>query len=115
LDIKLPAMVDAAQPALLIAAIPERDPPMRAELLQQTDAAIAIAEGDEVLAQQLDPHRRAVGLGQLARQQRRQPVPPQEFAGRRPRADSRDQLVLLNWKHDSPSTSSVFSTVSDGL
>ena len=48
---------------------------MRAELLDQADAALGVAERHQVLAEQADAHRRAVRFGDLARQQRRDPVP----------------------------------------
>ena len=38
LDVELPAVIDAAQPGFLIASVPERDPAMRAELVQQADS-----------------------------------------------------------------------------
>ena len=39
---------------------------MRAGRLHDADAAAGVAKGDEVLAEQLDAHRRAVRRGQLA-------------------------------------------------
>ena len=49
-DVVLPAVVRAAQPALLVAAEPERDAAMRAELVDQAEAALRVAEGDQLLA-----------------------------------------------------------------
>src|SRR5262249_748527 len=57
-DVEPPAMIDAAQPALLVAPEIERHAAMRAELLDQADAALSVAEGDQLLAQELDAHRR---------------------------------------------------------
>ena len=65
-DVELPAMIDAAQAAFLVAPEIQRDAAMRAEFVEQADAALAVAEGDQVLAEQADAHRRAVGLGDLA-------------------------------------------------
>ena len=41
---------------------------MWAKLVEEADAAIAVAKRDEVFAQEPHPHRRAVRLGDLARQ-----------------------------------------------
>ncbi len=40
---------------------------MGAELVHDADATGRIAERDQPLAEQLDPHRRAVGLGKFRR------------------------------------------------
>ena len=64
-DVEFPAVIDAAQPAFLVAPEIQRDAAVRAEFVDQTDAALAVAERDEVLAEQLDAHRRAVRLGDL--------------------------------------------------
>ena len=48
---------------------------MRAEFVDQTDAALSVSERDESLAEQLDAHRRTIRLGQLTTVQRRNPVP----------------------------------------
>ena len=44
---------------------------MRAIFVEQPDLAVAVAERDQVLAQQPHAHRRSIGLGNLACQQRR--------------------------------------------
>jgi hypothetical protein len=44
--------------------------------LTPADLAVAVAERDEILAQQPDAHRRAIGLGDLAHQQGRDPIAP---------------------------------------
>jgi len=50
-DIVLPAMIDAAQPACLIAAEKKLSAPVRAVLAKQADPAIGIAKCDKILAQ----------------------------------------------------------------
>src|SRR5262249_58775345 len=74
-DVELPAVVDAAQPALLVAAEEERGAPVRAILVEQAHPALGIAEGHQVLAQKLDPDRWPVWLRQVPRDQRGDPVP----------------------------------------
>ena len=98
-DVELPAVIDAAQAAFLVAPEIQRDAAMRAEFLDQADAALGVAERDEVLAEQADAHRRAVGLGDLARKQRGDPVAAHRVAHRRARADAGDEFVLLARQH----------------
>ncbi len=68
---------------------------MRAELVDEADPALAVAKADELFAEELHANRRAIGLGQLARQQRRDPVAPQHLAHRRPRSDPGHQFVVF--------------------
>jgi len=49
----------AAQAAFFVAAEPERDAAMRAELVDQAVFAVAVAKGEQPLGQELHPHRRA--------------------------------------------------------
>jgi hypothetical protein len=66
-DVELPAVIDAAQAALLVAPEIERHAAMRAELLDQPDAALGVAEGDELLTHQFDAHRRTIRFTDLTR------------------------------------------------
>src|SRR5579863_6614954 len=54
-DIVFPAVIDAANAILFVAAVKERGATMRAALIHHADAARAIAKGDELLAEQQDP------------------------------------------------------------
>src|SRR5204863_9676470 len=76
LHVEFPAVIDASEAAFLIAPEKQRDPAVRAELVDQSYAAAAVAERNEVLAQEADPYRRAVRLADLARQAGREPIPP---------------------------------------
>ena len=49
-DIELPSVIDAAQPTFFVATEEQRGTTVRAIFVQQTDAAVRVAEGDEVLA-----------------------------------------------------------------
>ena len=100
--VELPAVIGAAQAALLVAAEPQRDAAMGAELVDQAVAAAAVAERDQPLGQQLHPHRRAVVLGQLLGQQRRHPVAAEQLAHRRPRTGLGDEIVLFLPEHSHP-------------
>ena len=65
-DVELPAVIDAAQAAFLVAPEVQRGATVRAEFVDQADAAFAVAERDQVLAEQADADRRTVGFGDLA-------------------------------------------------
>jgi hypothetical protein len=41
---------------------------MRAALVDEADAALRVAEGDHLLAEQLHPHGRTIRLGKLVRE-----------------------------------------------
>src|SRR5262249_32937610 len=56
--IVFPAVIRAAQPALLVASKPERDAAMGAELVHQADAALRVAEGQQALGEKFYAHRR---------------------------------------------------------
>jgi len=62
-NVELPAVVDASQATFLVAPEIERDATMRTELFDQADAAFAVTECNEVLAEQANPRGRAVRLG----------------------------------------------------
>ena len=62
-DVELPAVVDAAQAVLVVAAEEHRRAAVRAVRIDQADAAVGVTEGDEVLVEDLDLDRDAVGPG----------------------------------------------------
>jgi hypothetical protein len=49
--VELPAVIDTAQTRLLIAAEPERDPTVWAELIQQADSPLSISKRHQFLSQ----------------------------------------------------------------
>jgi len=61
-------VIDAPEAAFLVAPEKQGHPAVRAELVNEADAAIAVAKRHEVFAEEAHPHRRAIGLGNLARQ-----------------------------------------------
>ena len=72
---------------------------------EQPDPAAAVAERDEIFAQQPDAHRRTVGFGDLARQQRRDPVASHRLALRCPRSGSAAHFPRVTaWDFLSPRT-----------
>ena len=97
--VELPAMIDTAQALGFVAAVEEAGAAMRAAVLDQAHGPRRDAERDEVLAQQTHAQRRAVGLGQFARQRGGHPVLPHEVAHRCSRSDPTEQLVVVPTQH----------------
>src|SRR5262245_33670428 len=95
----LPAVIRAAQPALLVASEPERDAAVGAELVDQPEASVRVPKGQQPLREQFDADRGPFILGQLARQERRQPIAPEQIAHRRARTGLGQQLVLRSRQH----------------
>jgi len=119
-DGEFPAVINATQPALLVAPEPQRGAAMWTIFVEEPDPAVAVAERDEILAQQPDAHRRTVGPGDLARQQRRDPIATHRLAHRRSRAGSgsaarfphgtawsSSRLVLTDHRASSPAGASL--------
>src|SRR5262249_36056000 len=59
-DVELPAVIDATEAILLIAAEEHRGGTLRAGVLDEADGARGDPEGDQVLAQHAQAHRRTV-------------------------------------------------------
>src|SRR5262249_39058484 len=98
-DVVLPAVIRAAQAALLVPAEPEGDAPVRAELVDEAITPPGVAERQEPLRQELDPHRRAVVVGKLLREKHRLPVATEELPHGRPWTRLGQQLVDLGAQH----------------
>src|SRR5205807_6261233 len=82
----------------------QRRAAVQAQLVQEAEPAVRVAEGDEALAQDGDLDRRAVGLGQVTELEGRRPVPPEHPAHRRVGPDPAQSLVLLCGQHASSFT-----------
>src|SRR6185312_12724404 len=96
--IELPAVIEAAQPAILGAAQNERRAAMRAELVQHADAALAVAEGNEGLAEKAHALRIAIGF-ELVAHQSGNPIAADHASHRRLRPDAAEQFVFLACQH----------------
>ena len=59
--VELPAVIDAAQAALFIATEEQRGAAVRAAMIEDADAARAVAEGDQPFAKQHQAQRIAIG------------------------------------------------------
>src|SRR6185437_3987632 len=100
-DVELPAVIDAAQPAMLVPPVEQRGAAMRTFMVHDADAARTVAPGDQLFAEQHQAHRLAVGL-EVARRDRRNPVPAHQLAHRRARPDAADEIVIGLRQHGGP-------------
>ena len=92
-------MVEAAQPAFLVAPEGKRGSPVQAILTEHAEPALRIAEDDQVFAEKPRAHRRAVALGHFLGHAQRQPVAPHDAAHRRIAFDAAEKLVLFHAQH----------------
>ena len=97
--IEFPAVVDAADAALLVAAEEHRRAPVRTIRVDEADDSVGVAEREEVFAQKPHAHRRAVLLGQFLRQGGGNPVAAEQFAHGRSASHARDPFVILRLEH----------------
>ena len=100
-NVEFPAVIGAAQSAFLIASKPQRCAAVRAKFIDQAITPIAVAEGDQPLGQQFDPHRRGIVLRQFLRQQRRCPAAAEHLAHQGSRSGLGDEIVLVPSQHPS--------------
>jgi hypothetical protein len=98
-DVEFPAVIEAAQPAFLIAPEDQRGTPVRAIFVEHPDAAAAVAEHHQILAQQAHLDRRAVGLAHLLRQAGGDPMAAHDLPHRRIAFDAAQEIVLLGGQH----------------
>ena len=91
-EVEFPAVIRAADAAFLVAPEKERCAAMGAELVDERRTALAVAEGQQLLAEDPDAHLGAVGPGNFPRRQDRDPVPAHELAHRGVRADPHQHL-----------------------
>ena len=97
--IELPAVIETAQPAFLVAAEGERGLAMRAMLAEDPEPAAGVAKDDEILAQKPRAHRRAVGRGDFFGHAGGQPVPAHDPPHRGIAFDTAEEIVLFGGEH----------------
>ena len=97
--VELPAVIDAADAAFLVAAEPEIGAAVRAILIDDADHAARVAEGEQFLAHDDDLLRRAVGLRQFLRQQHGNPEAAQQFAHAGARTALGEEFVVFCAEH----------------
>mgnify|MGYP001141747806 CR=1 FL=1 len=97
--IHLPAVVEAAQTAFLVAGQRERGAAVRAVEIEHAELAVGIAERDEVLAQKAERRGLAVRLGDFLGQAGRDPVRTHEATHRRIAFDPAQEIVVCGGEH----------------
>ena len=97
-DVVLPAVIDAADPAFLVAPQEQRGAAVRAAMVHHADPALAVAKRDQLLAEQHQAHGRAVAH-ELRGQGRGDPVAPHQLAHHRAWADARELRAFLRRRH----------------
>ena len=102
LVVELPAVIGAADTAILHPPEKEVRAPMRAGRLDDADAAPRVPKSDEVLAEELDALRRTVGFRQLPRQQRGHPIRAENVPHRRAGPGLGQSRVIFRRKHSGP-------------
>ena len=98
-DVKLPAVVDAANAALFVPAKEQRCAPVRAVLVHQRGGAVGVAECDERFAQECHLYGVAVRSRKLICQQRRNPESAKYLAHRGASIDIGKQFVVILCQH----------------
>ena len=98
LGVELPAVVDAADAVTFGAAEEQRRAAVRTAVIHDSDPTPFVAEGDQLLAQQQQTHRRRAGL-ELRRQARRNPVLAHQIAHKGARADPGQVRIVACGSH----------------
>src|SRR5262249_35069592 len=93
-DVVLPPVIRTAQARLLVPPEPQRDAAVRAELVDQADPPLRVAEGHQRLGEQLDPHPRAGWRPDIAPRPRADAT-ADEVAHQRARSGAGQLLVPL--------------------
>ena len=102
-DVELPAVIDAAQPALLVAAPEQVGAAMRAIRVKQPELAVGGAKGDEFSPKHVHSDRRAVTVRDLLRNHDWNPEPAEQLthSGSRPTRTSSSLSSGLSMSHPS--------------
>jgi hypothetical protein len=100
--VHFPAVVQAAQPALLVAPQREGRAAMGTALVQHAEASLAVAEHHQVLAEDARVHRRAVVLLHLLGKAHRHPVAAEDAPHHGIALDAAQQVVVLGGEHRMP-------------
>jgi ATP-dependent exoDNAse (exonuclease V) beta subunit len=94
-------VIKAPQAAILVPAKIEGGPPVRTELVDQTDITITVAKRDKVFAKQAHADRLAVGLYLLGHE-RRNPVMAHQLSHWGIALNFADKPVFFLSNHENP-------------
>jgi hypothetical protein len=97
--VELPAVIEAAQAALLVTAQRQRGLPVRAGLAEYAEPALRVAESHEIFAQQAKPDRCTVRFAQLLAQRRWNPVTAHQAPHGSVPLDPAQQIVFRRRQH----------------
>jgi hypothetical protein len=100
-DVEFPAVIDAADAVLLVAAEEQRGTAVRALMVEHADPAGTVAKRDQGFAKQHQPHRIAVYL-QFGGSGGGNPVLPHHFAHDGAGADPRQIMAIARSGHPGP-------------
>ena len=96
--VELPAVVHAADAAFLVAPKEQRSTAVRAAVIEDAYAALAVTEGEQLLTEQHQPHRIAVGL-HFGGHRRGHPVLAHELAHHRARPHAGQVGTVIRLDH----------------
>lgn len=112
-DVKLPAVIQAAQAGVFVAAVDQRRTTVRTILVEHANVAFRVPEYDQVFAEHARFDRRAVRLADLFDEANRRPVSAHQLAHRGIAFDAAQQFVFLVGQHVmSPGERSPYQQVS---
>ncbi len=97
--VELPAVIDAAQPAFLVAAVEHVRAAMRAADVDEADASLGVAEGDQLFAHDRDANWHAIRFRQFLGQGDRLPEAPEIRAHAGARISAGQEFVVFRRKH----------------
>ena len=92
MDVELQSVVAAADSVAFVASEVKRHSAVRAKLADESRAALAVAKGEQLFAEDLHADLRSVGFCNFARKQNRNPVAAQQVAGCGARARAHQRL-----------------------
>ncbi|HYJ17934.1 MAG TPA: hypothetical protein VEW72_02045 [Burkholderiales bacterium] len=105
--VEQPAVIKAAQAAVLHPPVGQVGAAMRAELADESKLTVVGSEQDEIFAHDPDRHRRTAGR-HLLRRCNRLPVAAQEFPARSSRPGLGQQVIVGLGQHCEASSLSLF-------
>jgi hypothetical protein len=98
LPVEKPAVVETTETAVLYPSVAQVGTPVGAMKTEQSEITVVVAKQDEILAQDSNRHRRAIGR-QLFEQGYRLPVSPEQITARSAGSGAGQQIVIFLRQH----------------
>jgi len=89
-------MINAPKTALFVAAVKQRSAAMGTVFAHKPDPPLAVAKSNQVLAQETHAYRRTIRFGNFFRQQRGNPIAPEQTTHRPIGMHPSQQLVFFS-------------------